>query len=286
MKRKYRLWVGIFLMGILINGVGILGGNGGGALTGDLSEDPVLEPGVFCSTPPPEYSPEEWCKFVRTVQNLDYIGFEVDTMAFFSFQYPQTYAQLGQSMYACVRPQDLTNPYTGQPVQEESDPSPGNLRWTYNPQTRDLTVDIAYTLGGENHFYTRFFPGSDLVIYEQQEQEYPEPKYPDDASENEKHSWMCGWILQSHYLSHYSAMLQTPHYDVPPTYAEMLRRFPVLKKMWNPFQNRFIQEVPMEEGWASPHPGDVSYSYIAQNEFEFYVWGELDENGDVNPLYP
>ncbi len=298
MKRKWirSLMTGLLVvaLGVLLNGVGLEGGGGAG-LTGDPPEDPVLFGGLFCSTPPEGWDPDEWCKYIRAIQTLDYIMDEVTAMAFFSFQYPSTYSQLGQSIYACVRSQDLVNPYTGQPVQEESDPTPGNLRWTYNPETKDLTVEIAVVHNGEKQFHTRSYPGSDLSIYHQQEQEKPYPKYPPDAPETVQRSWMCGWILdflyiQSIYPNRVDSNLEDEYMgSLPPTYTELLRRFPVLKKMWNPFQSRFIQEVPMDDGWATPHPGDVSYNYWIEPDgtqaHEFYVWGEGAEDGTGDWIY-
>jgi len=181
--------------------------------------------------------------------------------------FPATYADLTASPYGCIRSQDLTNPYTGAPVAEDPAGSLGNITWSLpDPGHLRIRIPFIHRLDGQEHAYEtednleRYQEGDFGILSE------------DSSDPNYIWTGSC-FFLAKKFLMDY-------HHDFgtfPETFSEILNGIPILQKMWNRYQNRYVNF----QAQPNPVPGDIYYrSCVVGSERQIDLVAWLPEGQD------
>jgi hypothetical protein len=182
------------------------------------------------------------------IQNEDAVSTAVALYRADRGRLPVTFQGLADSPLMCVRAQDLTNPYTGQPMNLVSEPTAGDLVWDYSAAEGRLTFTSAL----------RAPPDDSLLALplEYREEEFAEAtneqplvEKPGEGSATQ-HTRACAAYLQELAWA-FKQNNGRPANGV----AELQGPHPLVLKMWNAFQSRFAQSRALSD----PVPGDFHY---------------------------
>ncbi len=208
---------------------------------------------------------------LQTFHNGYVIAGTIGTFASDRHQFPESYAELTQSPYMCIRSQDLVNPYSGQPVQQVSEPAAGDLTWNLNSEAGTLDVDLHFPEAGNlRPFPIRYNVQDDIegVIG-------PGIDVPGDSAEKKlaRSCWGLTFLFIGFYFQNFN--------EYPPDFSTLTYRFPILEKMWNGYQNRYA----VHREWNDPLPGDLNYRTCTEDGtqyFELTFWYEGGEESNYN----
>lgn len=176
-------------------------------------------------------------------------------------RYPNSWAELGATLFAAIRPGDVLNPYTGQPIQEVPQPSAGDMTWART--SNSLPITYYYSCGGQTR--TEVWDNFDAGFLS--EASTSDADLPDHLTDQrDKYAYMV-----CDYMGHYLIFFRANEGRMPNTFDEVKGVFPFLGRVRNEFTGGFAQDMP--EG--SPSPGNFTYkvSYDGQGNFDSYgLW--------------
>jgi len=206
-------------------------------------------------------TPDEQQKYESVQDNQRALDGMISDFTNIEKHYPQSYAELMNSVHASIRPADMLNPYTGQPIQQVSQPSAGDISWQTTPTT--LTVTFYYLCNGEilsfspigfDEEFLNEAVASTMFIPEHLTQQ------------NDRYTFMVCEFMDSWFLFFHANEGRMPN-----SFDELANLFPFLRKVRNEFTGGYAQNVPSE----SRSPGNFTYQlfYDSQGNYDSYgLW--------------
>lgn len=187
---------------------------------------------------------EEQEKYAKMADNMSLFSEEISQYTNVVKQYPASYSALSTTIYASVRPADVINPFTGDPVQDNTAPSAGNTTWTYASPT--LTITFYYVCNGVLQSEAQTWSSDELSGFQPSDW-----SVPSNLTQSEQYAHeVCN------FLKGYVDLYYVEQGALPADYSALASAYPVVTKARNEFNGGHAQHVPD----TSPSAGDFTFT--------------------------